>query len=195
MFLYLFWLTTLTLLYFINNKSFKLSRMNVSAVHAVTVIIAYLMEVSGNTLYQISFSYYLLDTIYELITMYQNKKYGIIDLGMIMHHILTMLTVSYLSNQDYGMDIYKAYYMAELSNLPMYLAYHLKHIKYNNKLVITSIVSLEIMAYIILRLYLGGIITLKLLYVPVPLFINLSSISMLIISAVWTSKLIKQVIY
>lgn len=180
--------------YNIYNKNFKLSRMSVSATHAVTVILSYVIGIPGNILMHVSISYYLIDTVYELMnSLEQNKKIKIYDLGIVLHHVVSIVALTYFTYLKTEYYLYKAFYLAEISNLPMYLVYHLQKINYANNYVLKPLIAVEALGFIILRLIMGGSIFYEMLFEnEIAGIIYILSIIMLIISVVWSQKLIVQ---
>jgi hypothetical protein len=172
------------------NNNFKLSRMNISAVHALTVIFFYLFDRSVYILYYISLAYYIMDTKYELTNIMYSKKKSLYDFGIIIHHLLSMSIISYLLIPSVNIYVFYAYFLSEISNLPMYLAYHLIHINYPNKTLIRWITITEAFSFGFFRLCLGGYKAYQVWYMPdTPMFIIVSSVILLLISLIWTIKL------
>lgn len=164
----------------------KLRRMNVSVVHAVIVILSYLFGIPGYILAFISIGYYVTDTIYEFIRL----KLSIFRLSMIHYHLVTIVGLTYFDETSITNYIYYAFYLAEISNLPLYLAYQLKKMNYQQK-VIDFVIFVEILGYVVLRLCLYTEIAYRMMLdVRVPVAINVASVLMIIISAVWTYSLV-----
>jgi len=207
------WYKLAQFLTYLNNNSFKLSRMNVSGVHALTVIFFYIFNGSLDLLYFLSLTYYIMDTKYEFDNIFRStttinttttntnttttitttKKISLYDFGIIVHHILSMILIAYLLDPSVNGYIFYIYFLAEISNLPMYLAYHLIHINYSNKKIIRWITIAEATAFGFCRMYLGSYMAYEIWFiVDTPMFIIFSSIIMLLISLIWTVKLIVQ---
>ena len=182
--------------YNLNKKNFKLSRMNVSAVHAISVILSYLIGIPGHLLIYWSTTYYIMDTLYEGVNLYSpEKNVNLYEFGIILHHIISIFIISYLPQPIIGNYIYQSFFLAEVSNLPMYLVYHLQKIGYTNNYVLKSVIFVEALAYIICRLVLCSEIAYDMFFRnDVPWSIWISSVVILIISAVWTIKLFKQLV-
>lgn len=182
--------------YNVNNHNFNLSRIHVSAVHAVVVVISYLLNVPGYVLCYLSVSYFIMDTIYELLSIWAFKsKFRLFDFGILLHHFTSIAVLRYLNYPITAPYMLKAIYLSEVSNLPMYLVYHLRTSGYTNKYLIKPLIVIEAMGYIGLRLVLGGLISLQMWFIKdIPWFMCISSTIMLIISTIWTIKLVKQVI-
>jgi hypothetical protein len=181
----------------LTNKNFKVSRTYVSVIHAMTVILSYLLGIPGYILLHLSITYYIVDTMYELMNLLvpekENRKIKIYDLGMLLHHVISMITLTYFVDQKVEYYVFRAFYLAEISNLPMYVVYQLKANGYKNNYVLKTIIAIEALAYIVLRLVIGGKITYDMFFEnDIPSFVFISAILMLIISAVWTNKLVKQ---
>lgn len=184
------------LYYNINNGNFKLSRTHVSVIHASSVVISYLFGMPGYILYYWSLTYYMMDTLYELADLYRsNKSIKLYELGMLLHHVISIIVLGYLWSHHTEKHMYYAYYLAELSNFPMYLVHHLKTVGYNNKYMLKVLIFIEAVAFIFLRLVLGSMISFEIMWLEhIPIFMKISSIILLIISLVWTNKLIRQLL-
>lgn len=184
------------LYYNINKKNFKLSRMHVSAIHATSVILSYLIGISGHLLMYWSTAYYVIDTIYEFINLYKpEKKINLYEFGIVIHHFISMFILSYIPHPNIGYHVYKSFFLAEVSNLPMYTVYHLQKVGYTNNYILKPTIFIEAMAFIICRLIICGQIAYEMFFRPdVPWSVWLASIGILIISAVWVGKLFKQII-
>jgi hypothetical protein len=170
--------------------------MHVSVVHASSVIIAYLIGVPGYILYYWSITYYMMDTLYELVDLVKvNRSIALYDFGMLVHHVVSMIVLEYLWHHHTQKHMYYAFYLAELSNLPMYLVYHLKNSGFKNKYLMKGLIFIEAIAFIGLRLILGGMLSFELMWMQhIPVFMKVASVILLIISLVWTNKLIRQVL-
>lgn len=172
--------------YFI--KDFKVTRMLISTFHALSIILSYNMNYQGSMLTDWSITYYLMDMFYEL-----QDQFRLFKLGIILHHILAIINVSYLNDKVVEHYIFYIFYIAEISNMPMYLWYYLSHTGYSNHPILNYIILSEIIFYIILRLGIGTYMSYQYFFIPeMPILINISSVIMLIISMIWTIKLIKQ---
>lgn len=191
------WYSTGNYLYYNNNvRNFKLTKMHVSGIHALSVVISYLIGLPGNLLYYWSVTYYMMDTAYEFVELYNKTNLKLFNLGMMAHHFVTIGVMGYLEHHHGGKQLYYGFFLSELSNLPMYVMYHLRAIKYNNWYVLKLIVVIEALAFIICRLILGGILSFDLFVTShVPAFVRFASFLILIISVIWTKKLVKQIYY
>lgn len=180
----------------IDSKSFKLSRTHVSAIHASSVILAYLLGIPGYILYYWSITYYILDSMYEIVGMIDNNKgIRLFDFGMLLHHFISIAMLKHLCYPGTEKYLYKAFYLAEVSNLPMYMVYHLKVLEYKNKYLTKTLIAIEALGFIVLRLILGGTVTIELVQIDdVSTMLKISAVIMLIISAVWANKLVRQVL-
>src|SRR6266446_6716899 len=86
-------------IYEITNKNFNISRLYNSTTHALLVIICYLFYIPSHTLYYISITYYLIDSIYEIINLTtQTMKIKAYDCGILVHHIIIILSLKYLQD-------------------------------------------------------------------------------------------------
>lgn len=141
------WITLVILFYKIN-PNFLIAKNWVSFVHALTVVIFYLVGANESSLFYISCTYYLLDTLY---TIYYYV--GIFDTGLILHHIFTIGAIMYLSNERVSSYVRFIFFVAELSNIPMYFAEYF--IMVNNKMWAHIFTVAEIISYACLRLIFG----------------------------------------
>lgn len=184
--------------YYWTNKNFETSILINSATHASFIVLAYLFDITGTTVYYVSLSYYILDTFYELINLVplnNNKpiKIRLYNVGIFIHHIVIIYTLKYLTHTSSEKHMMYAFYLAELSNFPMYVVKYLKKNKYHNKIIINLFIVAEIIAYLYLRIYLGGYQAYTLLFeFDIPYTVIIASWLIIIISTVWTYKLIIQ---
>jgi hypothetical protein len=167
----------------------KIIRNWISTCHALTVIIFYNIGIPSSLLFYISMSYFILDSIYELS---QLKGFKLFELGMLVHHAIAISSLFMLKESSpHTSMVYFFYYILELSNIPMYLVYHLKQVKYTSKL----LVLFETFVYIYLRLYVCGTeIYHYFCTTEGELIIKFYMIIMLSLSIVWATKLIRQII-
>lgn len=188
------WYLISNAVYYYNNDDFKIARNITSSLHALTVIFFYQFNLSVLPLFYISRGYYLIDTMYELSSLKSALSIKLFQLGMLFHHIVTILSLYYLINPVTTGYLYYSYFLAELSNLPMYVMRHLHSINMTNKYIITPILLIEFLAYIIFRM----IMCVPIMYA---VFLNSNSqmilksmvISMYCLSGFWTYKLLGQI--
>lgn len=181
------------IIYKINNNNFKQSRMQVSFLHAITVMISYLSNISGELLYYWSLVYYIIDGIPELVIILQKREISLFNFGIIFHHIITIKMLDYLTYLETVKYMYYAFFLAEISNIPMYIVYQLKSINYANKLVLKVLIFIEFITYLIARLIIGSYYLYIMWFdINVPWLMYISSWILLGISIIWTIKLIKQ---
>jgi hypothetical protein len=182
--------------YYLCGNNFKVSRMFVSATHATSVILAYYMNIPGYYLYYFSVSYYLVDTFFELtnILLPENghKNIKLFDCGIVLHHFVTMSGLVYLWYPETQNHMYYAFCMSEISNLPMYVVYYMKHKKIDEEITRKAIIC-EAIAYVFIRLILGSKMVCELWYNDnIPSLMTFSAIIILVLSYVWTAKVISQ---
>lgn len=169
--------------------NFKIQRNIFSSIHASCVILSYLLGLPGYILYYISMAYYGIDTCLELLTMH-----SIYNIGMTFHHIVSLMALGYLHNPSTYHHIYFPYFITELSNLPLYVVYHLKAVKYNNKYMMNLLLIIEATIYIGLRLVYGlkmGYVMLFINYTPWPLLI--AFVLIYLMSMMWAKGLCRQI--
>jgi len=195
----LIWAYYSTKLYYLTDKNFHITSLINSVTHASLIVFSYLIGLPGIVVYYISITYYILDTCYELIDLIPYKpdkpfQFRLYNLGIFIHHIIIIYSIKYIAHEVTEKQIYYAFYLAELSNFPLYAVQYCKKTKYQNHIVINLLVILEIISYLYLRLYLCGYHAYLLLFEQnIPYAVTITAWSMLIISAVWTWKLIMQV--
>ena len=73
------------------------------------------------------------------------------------HHVISCVILNYLNDEVTAKYLYYSFFLVETSNFPIYLVYHLKSIKYNNETVIKSLIVVEALSFLILRLVLCGL--------------------------------------
>ena len=182
-------------IYYYNNSDFKIARNLTSAIHAVSVIFFYLIKFNPLYLFYISRGYYIIDSLYELIQMKKNNSIRLYQLGILLHHVLTIIGLNYLTNDLTSHHIYRTYFLAEVSNLPMYLIRYLLHNNNNNKYLIKGLTIVEFAAYVYLRLILCVPIIIAVFKDQnTPNLLRLMTLAIYTISGMWTYKLFKQVI-
>jgi len=134
-----------------NPEIFKIQYNLFHMFHALLCILYYLI---GNTIVNITGSFFLVDTLrllYEYIYQYKREK-----LPFIIHHIVSLfalylVSINYLSN-----EIQTVFYLLEMSNLSLYLNYHIiKTQRYNNTLKIASL-TFQVFWYSYYRLFAFG---------------------------------------
>lgn len=138
----------LAILFYKISPNFIIAKNWVSLVHALTVVIFYLMSMDETILFYISCTYYLLDTFY---TVYYYV--GIFDFGLILHHIFTIGAITYMKDEEVSGYVRFIFFVAELSNLPMYFAEYFEMI--GNKRQAYNFILIEVIIYVILRLIFG----------------------------------------
>ncbi|ARF12228.1 hypothetical protein Klosneuvirus_4_43 [Klosneuvirus KNV1] len=188
-----------TKIYNLTNKNFHITSIINSTTHASIIVLSYLIGIPGTIVYYISITYYILDTCYELIDLIPDKtnkpiQIRLYNLGIFIHHAIIIYSIKYIANEVTEKTIFYAFYLAELSNFPLYAVQYFKKTKYQNQIIINMFVIIEIISYLYLRLYLCGYHAYLLLFEQnIPYAVTITAWSMLIISAVWTWKLIMQV--
>lgn len=182
-------------LYYYNNCDFKISRIVTSAIHASTVILFYIMSNYFSNLwllYEISRGYYIIDTLYELIALRRVPSIKLYHLGLILHHVVTIFGLNYLLNPLTSYYFYRTYFLAEVSNFPLYAIRFFNYKGYNNKYIINSTILIEFIGYLYLRMMLCGPVVYSVLFDTLPYGFKFMTITMYIISGMWTYKLGKQ---
>lgn len=144
------------LYYFVNKyitQNDKVTRNIVSAFHAILVINTYIENKSfTDHVAKMSITYYLFDGLQIVVNYIKHK---VIDYTYIIHHTLTILL---FVNVDELVEpyLYKGFVAAEVSNIPLYIVYHLLITKHEDKYLIRSAMELEIVTYFICRIIMMG---------------------------------------
>lgn len=182
--------------YYLYNHDFKISRNIASFIHASSVILFYNLNINYNALilYYISRGYYLIDTLYELVTYKTASTISVYQLGMLLHHVVTLFSIEYLLYPNSVKYVFYCYYLAELSNLPMYLMRHLNSLKVTNKYLLGLILVSEFVSYIVLRMIMCIPIMYKVYYDSnIDNTLKSMTIIMYCISGYWSYKLFGQI--
>lgn len=180
-------------LYYANNYSFKIARNLVSALHALSSILLYSINMNILFMYYISRGYYAIDTVYEVIDVKNGPSFRLYQLGMLVHHLVTFYSLQFLLNPAASHYVSKTFFLAEVSNLPLYLMKHMRLKGYTNKYLMNGIIGLELVAYIVLRMIMCLPIIYQVILNPnVPLQLKPMTAIMYVISGVWTYKLFTQ---
>ena len=147
---------------------------------------AYLYESNlfiKNLIFFISSTYFYYDT--KLIL-----KCDKIDYPMLYHHIITMILLFGFYIDYYGDVLIYLYNLGELSNIPMYITYHLKKTSPNMNLIVCSNV-LQTIIYGYFRVYLFTDYLIKNTYI---IYTSLSPLlGIYLMGLVWFYTLCKQV--
>jgi len=136
-----------------------------------------------NSIFFISGSYFYYDT--KLLLKSDKKDYPIIY-----HHIVALLLLLGFYIDYYGNLLIYLYHLAELSNVSMYITYHLRKTRINMNLVICSNI-IQTFMYGYLRVYLITkeiINNIHLIYTPLAPLLGIY-----IIGLVWFSELCRQI--
>ena len=98
-----------------------------------------------NLIFFISSTYFIYDTRIIL-------KCSIIDYPIIYHHVAAMLLLLGFYIDYYGYSLIYLYNTAELSNIPLYITYHLKKTSLNMNIILCSNI-IQTIVYGYLRIY------------------------------------------
>lgn len=175
----------LTILFYKYWGNFIIAKNWVSLVHALIVVVFYITNVKETILFYISCSYYLLDTFYTLY-----YYVGIFDFGLILHHIFTIGAIIYLTDEKVSVYVRFIFFVAELSNLPMYFAEYFEMI--GNKRLAFNFILLEVLSYIILRLIFGLYVIYDVIKLEFPFIIIIAGIIIYIATFVLVISQIKK---
>jgi hypothetical protein len=187
------------ILYIFNQRDqhVKVSRNKVSTVHASGVVAAYFLSIDPTYIIYWSTSYYVIDTLFELGTRsYDFKKKLlkiVLEYAMVFHHLVSIGVVQNLTDPHVGDIIFAGLYLAEISNFPMYVVYHLKAIKSERHTLIKCLIVLEIVFNVYFRLYTGSFFFYRLATSGyMTMFMLFATISMYLLSIFWTVGLCQQ---
>ena len=178
-----------------NQYNFKVARNIISAIHALSVISLYSLNVNIMLMYLISRGYYTVDTAYEVADLKRANSIKLYQLGMLLHHFVTLYGLQYMINPLTSYYVTYTFFLAEVSNLPLYLMRHLRSKGYYNKYLIKGITFLEFVAYFVLRICMCiPIIYNVFIYSNVDIYLKCMTITMYLISGFWTYKMFGQLI-
>jgi hypothetical protein len=139
----------------VRNKSdiieYKLAQNIVSATHAYLCIpiisLIYYNILSDQWGIYWSMGFYITDTIYLLL-----NKWNSITIGYLYHHSLAIIALNLMFLDKYKQDITELLFLAELSNLPLYIVYYLKKKRPNSRLYKICL-NIEICQYGFIRIF------------------------------------------
>jgi len=174
------------------------TRNCLSVVHATVVVASYLYWPNVDYLYYTSMGYYIADGVHELIGIFGPKKttLALSQFGIVLHHIIMLFGLGTLFDPVNVIYFYRAYYLAEISNYPLYVRYHLRYMNCTNTVIVTTVVFFQALAYIVLRLLLCGVIMLDMIAnnaMNKPLYIMTGMLYLM--STVWAYKISRQFLY
>ena len=188
----LIWFYIPVSIYLCHNLSWKVVSNITSTIHASTVVMFYLIGINFEILFYSSCGYYIFDGCLNIYYYYKNKNSGY--LFMIVHHIATVFTLTYLYNPVCTDTIFKNFFLLELSNYPLYIVYHLKSVKYDNQYVVGFFIFLEAVASIVCRLILGTMNLYRVYSIKdFPWTPLLMGVLIYIISILWLKAILKQI--
>lgn len=186
-----------------NCYTVKTAETLLSTTHATLVILMCLKyyRYTSNELYYATFiyvvstSYYIVDTIINLV--YIGGKMG---LPFFAHHVISMIILSFLGiNANANNAIISGLFLAELSNIPMYITYFLlQHEKTHPSKMLSYLIYIftiiETIAFTVLRLIIGSYkLIMFYLHGDIPLTIFITGLFIEVVSLIWSHKLWKQV--
>lgn len=192
---YLFLFASTVVWYFLYRLSPNdVTRNCLSAVHATAVVGSYLLQPNVQYIYYTSMGYYIADCAHELLSI--KGTLALSQFGIVLHHIIMLFGLGTFFDPVNAMYFYKAYYLAEISNYPLYVRFHLRYMNYTNAFVVTTVVFFQALAYIVLRLWLCGVVIQDMIAnnaMNTPLYIM--SGMLYLMSTVWAYKISRQFLY
>jgi len=191
----------------------KIIENTMSFIHAggaITLCIFYLIDYRWKNYVMVyGTGYFLYATLYQYILLvgktfmkFENKMSN----TYLIHHIITFISLSYISQPTLEKYLILGYLFAEVSNIPMYIAYNqLNNVKafekiykednttiYARKIRPSSeVLYAEAIIYTYSRIFLGGYLIGKLCYTTSSLIIE--GILLYMMSIIWCIKLWKQI--
>lgn len=183
------------LAYYLYNKTddnIKVTRNYISTIHATFVLLFFTFSVPAKWLFFVTVGYYTFDGIVDLYYLIKTKRFY--NLTIVSHHIISCFILSYLNDEVVAKYLYYSFFLIEISNFPIYIVYHLKSNKYDNETVIKSLIVVEALSFLILRLVLCGINVYRTIIsgeVPYPPI--LGGIAIYCMSVIWFYGMILQI--
>lgn len=167
----------------------------VSATHATLVVLFYLFDLNVYILYYLSMGYYICDTVLELSNVDSDlSKFKISQLGVILHHVILLMSLHYLLDNLTSYIFLNGYFLAEMSNYPLYIRGHLYYTKCKNAYLVFVALSVHAALFFLFRLC----FTLPIIYniffmstISAPF--KLMAILLYVLSASWFYKIVKQI--
>lgn len=186
---FLLWTVIISLLIH-HTSHFKLATNLMSSIHAISVILSYLLDISGQYLFYWSSTYYFIDTIIVFL-----RFRGLYDFGLVIHHIIVILILKSLYDPLISLYIYYIFFVAEFSNLPMYVVHHMKLINFSNKIIMKFLIFIEAASFFIFRIIMGAPILYDFAIVQESsILIFFAGCIIYIISLMWLKTLVLQLI-
>lgn len=188
-FTFLFWSGLITILLKYNNNKLKVAKNILSTIHASFIIISYLFNIPGSYVFYITSSYYALDGFFQIYNFS-----GLYNFGLIIHHIITVYVLNYLNDPVVSTYLYFPFFLTELSNIPLYIVYHMKATKKDAPILIWIWTFIEALGFFVLRIIIGGVILFRSMFISViPTEVLLSCLGIYIISIIWLKSLLEQI--
>lgn len=187
------------IVWFIPNYNYKnvIFRNIISATHASIIIATYLCFNISNSvslfIYYISVGYYISDTLLEILDI-QVKEITLTQFGTIAHHIILIIGLCFLIDPKTSEFFWKTYFLAELSNYPLYIKGHLHFTKSTNNFVIFCVVLLHATVFLICRFYCGFFILRDAYITGTYHTFMLMAFLLYLLSIVWFYKICQQTI-
>lgn len=118
--------------------SSNISSNIVNSSHAITYIIFYLVEPTNyNVLSKLTGSFYIYDSIRLLYIQINDKKWN--KIPYLVHHSIALVASYNIYNDYLANETTHIYYILELSNLMLYVSYHLhKTMPYHKNLILIT---------------------------------------------------------
>lgn len=175
------WLLASCLIHYFIPSNSKIVRNYISTIHATIILISFLLKIPEHYVYYVTATYYAFDGVIELYSSVSQKR--LYNLLMVFHHAISIYVLSYLQNPLISNQIYYSFCMVEISNFPIYLAYHLKSKGYK---LTRPLILCEIISFVFFRINIGGRCALDLAYDPnTPYLVIGSSVVLLLMSSLW----------
>lgn len=189
-----------------NKSTHKIQENTLAFIHAIgAIIIGSLYSINHEWMYfamNWGIGYFMLSTIFQLL-QFGNKM----SLPYIIHHIVTLTSLYNITDPSLQKYIMIGYLLAEISNIPMYIAYnqvhnidvfvnyykkqdnniYMEHVKPSKELL-----YVEAIIYTFCRILIGGYLIYDMVYVT-PYFITFIGLTLYSMSIIWCMKLWNQI--
>ncbi len=161
----------------------KLARNCTSAIHASSVFLLYMFNMP-TYMYYISTCYYIFDGLCEICILCNSPKVS--NLVLIIHHAVAVYAVSYLYDPQLAKYMLSSFVLIEISNFPVYLAYHFRKTS-NNMAMINLLLLAEVISFVVLRVIMAGVnLVLAIVVNEAPTMLIMMCGMIYVISILWT---------
>jgi len=128
----------LLLLELVKYKKEEISKNIIHFIHALIFILCHNYNSDMVYITHVSIGFYTYDLIYLCTTIIKDKSKATQNVGYILHHVITVNILCYSLYSVYSVSILHAFYTLEMSNLMLYISYHIHKEHKNYKLIYTT---------------------------------------------------------